>query len=812
MQDYEILGHFYLGKIVDPQTMTKSEQYLLYDSKDLATHAICIGMTGSGKTGLGISILEEAAIDNIPALILDPKGDMGNLLLTFPELKPEDFLPWLQASDAERKGITIEEYAKSKAQEWQDGLKAWDQDGNRIRYLKSKSEFSIYTPGSSVGNPLSIIQMLNCPSDKILNNSELLNDYAASNVSSLLSLIGIDADPLQSKEHILLSNILLKAWQKGEDVDLTLLIQYILQPQIEKIGIMPLEKFFPENERLSLATSFNNLLAAPQFSAWLQGVPLNIQNLLYTADGKARMSVISLNHLNDTEKMFFVSLFLNQILAWMRTQAGTSSLRAILYMDEIFGFVPPVSNPPSKKPMLALLKQARAFGLGIILATQNPVDIDYKGLSNIGTWFIGRLQTEQDKNKLLDGLQMASQNNNSSALFYDRQALSDLLSRLPTRSFILNNIHEAGPVLFETRHTLSYLAGPLNSQQISALQDSQPKKADQANLEKNTQLDDLKMNTLHKNNLELKSEAQTAVLPNLPGDIRQYYFPANINANSVTYKPTLFAHVEVTYENMKPAIFKTASSNWQAIIEDSIIPVNWDNAKLEDFDLNDLQTQPQVNAKYYALPEIATKKPAYTNWQKELIDYIYRNESFVLFSNPEKSIISEPEESQAEFLIRLRQTNHELRDAKIEELRKKYDKKLAALNEKIRKAEQTVQREKDQAEQAKFSTFINVGSTLLDTLVGRKGVGKTTVNKAARSIQSAGRSKQQLGDVDRAEESLLTYQKDLENLEAELEQEIIALTDLYTEKEEAYQELQIKPKKKDILVKVFALLWQPVME
>ena len=378
MQDYEILGHFYLGKIVDPQSMIKSDQYLLYDSKDLTTHAICIGMTGSGKTGLGIGILEEAAIDNIPALILDPKGDMGNLLLTFPELKPEDFLPWLQASDAERKGITIEQYAELKAQEWQDGLKAWDQDGNRIRYLKSKSEFSIYTPGSSVGNPLSIIQMLNCPSDKILNNSELLNDYAASNVSSLLSLIGIDADPLQSKEHILLSNILLKAWQKGEDVDLTLLIQYILQPQIEKIGIMPLEKFFPENERLSLATSFNNLLAAPQFSAWLQGVPLDIQNLLYTEDGKARMSVISLNHLNDQEKMFFVSLFLNQVLAWMRTQAGTSSLRAILYMDEIFGFIPPVANPPSKKPMLALLKQARAFGLGIILATQNPVDIDYK--------------------------------------------------------------------------------------------------------------------------------------------------------------------------------------------------------------------------------------------------------------------------------------------------------------------------------------------------------------------------------------------------------------------------------------------------
>ncbi|NLJ94745.1 MAG: DUF87 domain-containing protein [Clostridiaceae bacterium] len=806
MQSYEILGHFYLGKTLNPQTMEKTDQYFLYDSKDLTTHAICIGMTGSGKTGLGINILEEAAIDNIPALIIDPKGDMGNLLLTFPELSPEDFLPWLQASDAERNGISLEEYAKQKASDWKNGLKEWNQDSNRIRTLKNKADFSIYTPGGAT-NPLSIVQILDCPT-QVLNDSEMLNDYAVSSVSALLSLIGIKAEPLQSKEHILLTNILLDTWQQKQNMDLAKLIKSIIKPEIEKIGVLSLEEFFPESERMTLATAFNNLLAAPQFAVWLEGEPINIQNLLYTPEGKPRMSVISLNHLNDQEKMFFISLFLNQVLAWLRTQSGTSSLRAILYMDEIFGFVPPVANPPSKKPMLSLLKQARAFGLGVVLATQNPVDIDYKGLANIGTWFVGRLQTEQDKNKLLDGLQIASKTNQASSLNFDRKDLSALISSLPPRSFISNNIHDAGPTLFETRWCLSYLAGPLSRNQISSLQEKNSvEQIDTAPSEKLTDDENL---ILEQNDNEIIERSINSGMtldlpPNVPKDIRQYYLTGTSNQ----YIPTLFAHVETSYESSNPVFSKSVISNWQTQIKDEIIAVDWKDAQLNDFDLNNLETKPSSDGKYLNLPDIATRKSSYTNWQKELVDHIYRNETFVLYANQDKTVVAQPDESQAEFMIRLRQANREQRDEEIETLRKKYDKKFASLVEKIRKAEQAVEREKDQADQAKFSTFINLGSTILDTLVGRrKGVGKTTINKAARSLRSAGRSRQQSGDVVRAKESLETYQKDFENLEMELEQEINTLTQAYAEKEDAYQEITIKPKKKDILVKVFALLWQ----
>ncbi|NOR14463.1 MAG: DUF87 domain-containing protein, partial [Candidatus Aminicenantes bacterium] len=396
MQDYEKLGAFYLGRLFDLENGRTQEELLLYDSKDLTTHAVCVGMTGSGKTGLGVGLLEEAAIDGVPALVIDPKGDMGNLMLTFPEMKAADFAPWIDPDAAARKGITAAEFAKKTAGAWKKGIGEWGQDPSRIQKFKDSAEVTIFTPGSTAGIPISILRSLTAPPTSLLDDSDALRDRVQTAVSGLLALLGIEADPIQSREHILISNILYQAWLESRDLDLTSLINEIQGPPLIKVGVFDLDSFFPQKERLELAMRLNNLLASPGFSVWMQGEPLEIGRLLYTPQGKPRISILSIAHLSDSERMFFVTVFLNEVIAWMRAQPGTGSLRALLYMDEIFGYFPPTAAPPSKAPMLTLLKQARAYGLGVVLATQNPVDLDYKGLANAGTWFIGRLQTERD--------------------------------------------------------------------------------------------------------------------------------------------------------------------------------------------------------------------------------------------------------------------------------------------------------------------------------------------------------------------------------------------------------------------------------
>jgi hypothetical protein len=468
MENYEKLGVFYLGRAHDMVAKKSKDELLLYDSKDLVTHGVCVGMTGSGKTGLCISLLEEAAMDNIPAIIIDPKGDMANMLLTFPQLQPQDFLPWVNEDDARKKGISKEDFAKKQSELWKKGLASWGQSGERIAQLRQAADFVVYTPGSNAGVPVSILKSFSAPPAAIRDDNELLSDRIVSTVTSILGLLGKEADPIRSREHILLSTILDTSWKQGHDLDLAALIQQIQNPPISKVGVLDLESFYPSKDRFDLALLLNNLLAAPGFNAWLEGEPLDIGQILYTPQGKPRMAIFSIAHLNDVERMFFVSLLLNQILAWTRTQSGTNSLRALVYMDEIFGYFPPVANPPSKTPLLTLLKQARAYGVGILLATQNPVDLDYKGLSNTGTWFIGRLQTERDKMRVLEGLEGVAATTGTK---FNKQSMEQTLAGLGSRVFLMNNVHEDAPVIFHTRWAMSYLRGPLTRTQIKTLMD-----------------------------------------------------------------------------------------------------------------------------------------------------------------------------------------------------------------------------------------------------------------------------------------------------------------------------------------------------
>src|SRR4051812_17779370 len=468
MAEIDKPGSFFLGRPHDISKKKTGSEPLLYDSKDLTTHAVCVGMTGSGKTGLCLALIEEAALNGIPVIAIDPKGDLGNLLLAFPKLEPGDFRQWIDESEAARKKLSPDEYAASQAEQWRKGLDSWGEGPDRIRRFCDTVDRVIYTPGSSAGIPITVLKSFAAPPAELVADADAFNERVSSATSGLLALMGVDSDPVRGREHIFLSTLLDTAWRAGKDVDLGQLIQDINRPPITKVGAVDLESFYPAKDRTKLAMTLNNLLASPSFAAWMVGEPLDIERILYTPEKKPRLAIMSIAHLDDAQRMFFVTILLNEILAWTRTQPGTSSLRALLYMDEVFGYFPPTGNPPAKRPMLTLLKQARAFGVGCVLATQNPVDLDYKGLSNAGTWFLGRLQTERDKARVMEGLEGASA---QAGATFDRQKMEATLAALGNRVFLMNNVHSDAPVVFESRWAMSYLCGPLTKNQIRTLMD-----------------------------------------------------------------------------------------------------------------------------------------------------------------------------------------------------------------------------------------------------------------------------------------------------------------------------------------------------
>ena len=794
-QDFEKLGVFYLGRPYDQTAKQAKPGWLLYDSKDLVTHAVCVGMTGSGKTGLCLALLEEAAIDNVPAIIIDPKGDLGNLLLTFPTLQGKDFQPWINEDDARKKGLSSTDYANQQAELWKNGLQAWRQDGARIQRLRDAADFAIYTPGSNAGLPVSILKSFAVPAEDVRNDQELLRERISTTVTSLLGLLGIEADPLQSREHILLSTILDHTWKQDADLDLAALIQAIQSPPVAKIGVMDMDSFFPSKDRFALAMKLNNLLAAPGFQTWLEGEALDIQHLLYTPTGKPRLAIFSIAHLSDAERMFFVTLLLSQTVGWMRTQSGTTSLRALLYMDEIFGYFPPVANPPSKLPLMTLLKQARAFGLGVVLATQNPVDLDYKGLANTGTWFIGRLQTERDKARVLEGLEGASA---SAGKQFDRGRMEQTLAGLGNRIFLMNNVHEDEPVVFETRWCLSYLRGPLTRSQIKLLMDSR-RTEDRVPSERP---------------LPTPSSQQAGVRsrPVLPPDVPQYFVPirgTKPEGSDLVYVPTLVGSSQVRFTDSKSAIDTTQDVNVLIPITESAITVDWDHAASADLAVADLEQAPQDGAQFLALPPSAGKVKTYETWNKDFGGWLFRTQKLQLFKSPGTKEVSKPEESERDFRVRLQQSGREQRDKGADSLRQKYASKISALQERVRRAEQ--QREKQQAESrsSQMQAAISVGASILGAFMGRKTISATNIGRATSAIRGAGRVLKESQDVSLAEENVAALQKQLADLEAQFKSESEALSAATDPSSEKLETIFIKPTKANISVKLLALAWTP---
>ena len=798
MENYEKLGAFYLGRIYDIKTAKTKDDLLLYDSKDLTTHAVCLGMTGSGKTGLCVSLIEEAAIDGIPSILIDPKGDLGNLLLTFPQLRTEDFLPWINRDEASKKGLSAEEYASKQAAMWKKGIGSWGQDGDRIQRFKDAADVEIYTPGSNAGIPVSILKSFAAPDASILDDNDLLQERISTTVSSLLGLIGIDADPIRSKEHILLSTILDRAWRQNEDLDFTSLIQQVQTPPIKMVGVLDIESFYPAKERFDLVMALNNIIASPGFSTWLKGVPLDIGNILYTPSGKPRIAIFSIAHLSDPERMFFVALLMNQIQSWMRGLSGTTSLRALVYMDEIFGYLPPTSNPPSKKPILTMLKQARAFGVGLVLATQNPVDLDYKALSNAGTWFIGRLQTERDKARLLDGLDSVSSGSNKK---FNRKEISKIISSLDSRVFLLNNTHEDAPEIFHTRWVLSYLRGPITRDQIKTLMAPIKKRL---NLRAKPSPKDAPQ--------ALAPATANSKEPQLPPAIQKFYIPVRGTPpieSKLFYKPSLLGAANILFSDARKKIDFSRDAVYATPITDNAISVVWSDASIIDIPANDLEKRPEKNALFGELPPSASKSKNYTTWEKELGKWLYGNQRLELLRSTSLKEISAPGESERDFRIRMQQKSRENRDDDVETLRKKYTKKITTLQERLRKENATVEKQSEQAKNAKLNTTLSIGATLLGAFTGRKMFSQTNINKAKSAMRASGKASDESKDVERAVETANAINQQLIDLEAEFTTETAsrqAKNDLMTEELET---ILIKPRKSDLTIQLLSLAWVP---
>lgn len=808
MQDFEKLGVFYLGREVDPDTGETSQLPLLYDSRDLTTHAVAVGMTGSGKTGLCLDLLEEAGMDQVPAIVIDPKGDIANLLLTFPELSAAEFRPWIDESQAVREGQSPDEFAEKEAAKWKEGLESWGQSGDRIRRFREKVDLQVFTPGSKTGRPVAILKSFAAPPQEVIDNADAFQERVQAAVSGLLALVGIEADPIRSREHILLSHLLSNAWSDSQDVSLGGLIQKIQNPGIEKIGVMELDTVFPPSDRLELAMTMNNLLASPSFSSWLEGEPLDIDRLLHDEAGKPRISIMSISHLSDSERMFFVTILLNEILSWMRKQAGTSSLRALLYMDEVFGFFPPVANPPSKKPMLTMLKQARAFGLGVVLATQNPVDLDYKGLSNTGTWFLGRLQTERDKARVLEGLEGVAATTGAS---FDRREMEQILAGLGSRKFLMNNVHEDGPVVFETRWAMSYLRGPLTLNQIGELAGKPETAGEPAPPTDASPLANAANQSVNPPMEEPVTVKPTSERQSLPEAIPQLFAQVHgdlLNERFV-YRPAILATGRLHFERVKYQVDAWDERTFMVQVPGAKLADDlWDRcAPVEG--MLDVHGQPIEGVEFSDYPSELQESKFWASQERDFCDYLYQSQRLPIYYCKALKTYSFALETRGEFLVRLKQLAAEQRDLDMEKIRHDNAKKFDALRDRIRKAEQKMDEEASQYKHRRFDSILSTGSSVLGAILGRKTFSSTNARRAGSSMRSFGRVSKERRDMVRAQEKLADLQEDFEALEQQVASDLEQVKSEWDVDDLVLEEFAVKCRKGELQVEHLGLVWLP---
>ncbi len=820
----ERLGSFYLGKEYDLAAAKLGDAPIMYDARDLTTHAVCVGMTGSGKTGLCIDLMEEAAIDQVPMIVIDPKGDITNLLLTFPELRPEDFQPWINPDDARRKEMTVEAYAASQAESWAKGLASWDQGPERIKLLKESADFVIYTPGSDSGVPVSILSSFAAPQLNWDDEQEALRERISGTVSALLGLIGVEADPVRSREHILLATLFEHYWRAGQSLDLAALINAIQNPPVRQLGVFDVDTFYPQKDRFSLAMALNNIIAAPSFATWIQGVPLDIDHMLYGGDARPNVSIFYIAHLSDAERMFFVTLLLEQVITWMRAQGGTTSLRALLYMDEVFGYFPPTGNPPSKRPMLTLLKQARAFGLGVMLTTQNPVDLDYKGLTNAGTWFIGKLQADRDKQRLLDGLEgLPTEGSNRP----NRQELDKIISALGNRVFLLHNVNQSKPVIFQTRWAMSYLRGPLTRSQVRELvKDQRAELLGQAAPATPTAVAPASSSAAQPAAPAgaAPPAARAAIAPGLPPDVPQVYLPTrrskyqalgdlesrlgfklNVTGSSLRYDAQILGMAAINFVDDKRSVRQQQEIAMLVAAPSGSGLVRWDQASPLDLGHDDLASQPEEDAVFGETPATINTARKLAALSSDLADYLFRNQSYPLFYSPPLKVYSMPGEDERAFKIRLQQVAREQRDGEVDKLAARVETKLNSLQEKLRREEIGLQKDQAAYDARKQQEMLSAGDSLLSLFGGRRRV-TSALGSASQKRQMTARAKQ---EVLASQETIARLNQEIADLQAELESISQNAADRWSQAQDQIEPYAVRPRKSDVSVQRLAVAWTP---
>jgi hypothetical protein len=809
----EKLGSFYLGGLYDLKTRQITQTPINYDARDLTTHAVCLGMTGSGKTGLCIGLLEEAALDKVPAIIIDPKGDMTNLMLQFPNLQPKDFTPWINPDDARRKGKSLEEYSEYVADLWQTGLSDWGIAPARIKSLGESADFAIFTPGSDAGIPISILSSLAAPDLDYEGNTELIREQITGTVGALLELVGVKGDVVRSREAILLSTIFEFYWSKNKDLDLETLIRSIQKPPFRKLGVFDVDAFYPEKDRFQLAMAFNSLIASPNFQSWLQGEQLDIDGLLYTKEGKPRHCIFYLAHLSERERMYFVTLLLEKVLIWVRRQTGTTSLRALLYFDEVFGFMPPVAEPPSKRPLITLLKQARAFGFGVVLVTQNPVDIDYKALTNTGTWFIGKLQTERDKNRVLDGLKGATSQYSGEK----EQDFSELIGDLTSRVFLYHNVHEKEPVVFYTRWAMSYLRGPLTRPQVRQLMADRKKWVGDFAIGKELSSVDkafLEPQNLSRNPPTLSPAIPQVFIPIKISEIqtkqslkKKLGYNVVIDKTELLYRPVIFGGSSIRFLDRKHKIDHMIEKNYVLKDLESVSFVDWKSAKEYSGKVDELlneQESGSADSFFEPIPEFANSAKEFKSLAKKIQDFIYYNTVLKLKSIEELDVMQGPEESDRDFQIRALQFSRERRDAEVDKLKEKYAKKLDKLEDKIQELEFDLSSDEAEYQARKREEVIGAGESVLSIFLGSRRT--TTATTAARRRRMTSKAKRKVAE---RKEKIAEAKKDTAELEKELEKGVKEIVEHYEKGVEDITYEELKPRRTDVKVNLVALAWEP---
>lgn len=777
---------FYLGKFFDLKKGKILDEKLLYDPPDLTTHAIVTGMTGSGKTGLCVGLLEEAALQGIPAIAVDPKGDLANLLLHFPDLTADDFQPWVDPDSARRENKDVLKMAADTAKQWKNGLADWGLGSQDIKALQSSVQYAIYTPGSSSGIPINILASFAAPEQDWKDDEEALREKISSIITALLTLIGLkNIDPLRSREHILLSNIIEIAWRRGESLDLQQLILQTQNPPLAKLGAFELDDFFPKKDRSELAILLNNFLASPSFQIWIEGQPLDVEQLLFSEEGKARHNIIYLAHLSETERMFFVTLLFAAVESWMRSQRGSGNLRAMVYFDEILGYLPPIANPPSKPLLIRLLKQARAFGVGLVLTTQNPVDVDYKALSNAGTWMIGRLQTDQDKQRLLDGLEGATGG-------VKRSDFDKLISSLKKRVFLYHNVHEKKPQVFHTRWVMNYLAGPLTRSQIPALNAL----AGAAKPDENATQQGKKVTT----RTTTAEPKESLLSKNVPAGVKQYFISSTVDNKGKKYQPGLLAIAEASFYSRSPNI-NTSHIITGLVESPRQRGQDWQASLQESFDASKLSSSSPKNANFSAIPEWMENFKWWQSQEKEFEQWIYETDTITVLVNKNLNLTADPHTSPEDFLAQSKQAAQAQIEKETAKLNAKYKKKHLTLENKIERQQQKVDSYRKSLASRGLDSALKVGETVFKVLTKKKLTG---VSSTSTKVRMASEAKARLDD---AQQVLEGYQEEFNLLKKQWQSEKQFIEEKWSSIVNDYKEIKLTPTKQKIRIEKFGLIW-----